>query len=49
MTEEQVQALLREALGDGGLGIARERYENIQVADAPTAVFTLNADGRQRG
>ncbi len=48
MTEEQVQALLRDALGDGGLGIARERYENRQVADAPTAVFTLNADGRER-
>jgi hypothetical protein len=48
MTEEQVQALLRDALGDGGLGIARERYENNQVADASTAVFTVNADGRQR-
>jgi len=48
MTEEQVQALLRDALGDGGLGVARERYENDIVADAPTAVFTVNADGRQR-
>ncbi len=48
MTEDQVQALLRDALGAGGLGIARERYDNNQVADAPTAVFTVNADGRQR-
>ena len=48
MTEEQVQALLRDALGDGGLGVAGPRYENLQVADAPTAVFTVNADGRQR-
>jgi len=48
MTEDQVQALLRDALGAGGLGVARERYENNQVADAPTAVFTVNADGRQR-
>lgn len=48
MTEDQVQALLRDALGSGGLGVARERYENNQVADAPTAVFTVNADGRQR-
>jgi len=48
MTEDQVQALLRDALGDGGLGVARERYENNQVADAPTAVFSVNADGRQR-
>lgn len=48
MTEEQVQALLRDALGAGGLGVARERYENQLVADAPTAVFTIVADGRQR-
>jgi hypothetical protein len=48
MTEEQIQALLRDALGDGGLGVARERYENNQVADASTAIFTVNADGRQR-
>lgn len=48
MTEDQVQALLRDALGGGGLGVARERYENNLVADAPTAVFTVNADGRQR-
>jgi len=48
MAEDQVQALLRDALGDGGLGVARARYENNQVADAPTAAFTVNADGRQR-
>jgi hypothetical protein len=48
MTEERVQALLRDALGGAGLGVARDRYENNQVADAPTAVFTVNADGRQR-
>jgi hypothetical protein len=48
MTEDQVQALLRDALGAGGLEVARERYENRQVADAPTAVFTVNAEGRQR-
>ncbi len=48
MTEAQVQALLADALGPGGLGVARPTYENMQVADAPTAVFTLNADGRQK-
>jgi hypothetical protein len=48
MTEEQVQALLRDALGDAGLGVAKPRYENNNVADAPTAVFTVNADGRQK-
>ncbi len=48
MTEAQVQALLTDALGQAGLGIARTKYENQQVADAPTAVFTANADGRQK-
>ena len=48
MTEGQVQALLGDALGPGGLGIAEEKYDNMQVADAPTAVFTVNADGRQK-
>lgn len=48
MTEEQVQLLLRDALGPGGLGMARERYDNQQVADASTSVFTIDADGRQK-
>jgi hypothetical protein len=48
MSEAQVQALLADALGAGGLGIARTKYENMQVADAPTAVFTVNADGRRK-
>jgi hypothetical protein len=48
LTEEQIQALLRSALGDGGLGIARGEYQNPMIADAPTAVFTVNADGAQK-
>jgi len=48
MTEAQVQALLGDALGPAGLGIAEAKYDNMQVADAPTAVFTINADGRQK-
>jgi hypothetical protein len=48
MTEPQVQALLADALGPGGLGVARSSYENMQVADAPTSVFTFDADGRQK-
>jgi hypothetical protein len=48
MTEAQVQALLVDALGPAGLGVARPTYQNMQVADAPTAVFTLNADGREK-
>jgi hypothetical protein len=48
MTEDQVQALLRDALGDGGLAVAKPRYENPQVADAPTAVFSIDAGGSRR-
>ncbi len=48
MTEDQVQALLQDALGAGGLAVARDHYDNSQVADGQTAVFTVNADGRQR-
>jgi hypothetical protein len=32
-------------LGRGGLGIARTEYQDNQIADAPTAVFTVNAGG----
>ena len=45
LSEEQVQALLEFALGDGGLAAARERYDNPFVADAPTAVFEIHAAG----
>ncbi len=45
LTEEQIQSLLEYALGEGGLAIAREQYDNPMVADAPTAVFEVNADG----
>ncbi|HEY3334760.1 MAG TPA: hypothetical protein VGK16_05925 [Candidatus Limnocylindrales bacterium] len=48
LTEDQVQALLEFAIRDGGLGTARAEYQNPLVADAPTAVFTLNADGASR-
>lgn len=45
LSEEQVQATLAFALGDGGLGIARATYENNMVADAGTAIFTVDAGG----
>ncbi len=45
LSEDQVQQLLEYALRDGGLGAARADYQNPLVADAPTAVFTVNADG----
>ncbi|MDQ3319845.1 MAG: hypothetical protein M3515_06340 [Actinomycetota bacterium] len=45
MNAEQVDALLRFALGRGGLLDARERYDNTLVADAPTTTFTIDAGG----
>jgi hypothetical protein len=45
LNEDQVQAVLEDALGKGGLGTARTEYTNAQIADAPTAVFTVNAGG----
>lgn len=48
MSEDQVQALLEFALRDGGLALARAEYQNPLVADAPTAVFELHADGGAR-
>ena len=45
LSEEQVQELLILALGEGGLAAARPNYENNMVADAGTAVFTIDAGG----
>jgi hypothetical protein len=44
LSEPQIQALLEVALRDGGLAAARAEYQNPLVADAPTAVFEINAD-----
>jgi hypothetical protein len=48
LTEEQIQELLTFALGESGLGIARPDYPNDQVADASTAVFTIDAGGLKK-
>jgi hypothetical protein len=48
LTEEQVQDLLTFALGESGLGVARPDYPNDQIADASTAVFTVNAGGLKK-
>ena len=48
LTEEQVQDLLAYALGEGGLGAARPEYRNDLVADASTAVFTVEAGGLKK-
>lgn len=48
LSEEQIQALLKSALGEGGLGAARLKYENNMVADASTATFTIVAGGLRK-
>jgi len=48
LTEDQIQTLLEYALADGGLAAARADYQNPLIADAPTAVFELNADGIEK-
>jgi hypothetical protein len=45
LSEEQMQEVLTFALTDGGLGIARQKYDNQMVADAGTAFFTIDAGG----
>ena len=45
LSEDQIQAVLEDALGRGSLGTARTDYQDAQIADAPTAVFTVNAGG----
>ncbi|MDQ2966385.1 MAG: hypothetical protein M3R57_11105 [Chloroflexota bacterium] len=45
LDEAQMRELLRFALVDGGLGIARARYEIPTIMDAPTARFAVNAGG----
>ncbi len=45
--EEGIQALLEFAIGPGGIGIAVGPYMG-HVADLPSTVFTVNADGRQK-
>lgn len=45
LTETQIQDLLRLALGEGGLAVARPEYRNDMIADASTAIFTVQAGG----
>ena len=45
LSEEQIQAVLEEALGQAGLGVARENYENPMIADAGSTIFTVDAGG----
>jgi hypothetical protein len=45
LSEAQVQAVLEDAIGRGGLGAARESYPPIGIADAPSTTFTIRAGG----
>ncbi|MEJ7747734.1 MAG: hypothetical protein WKF56_00400 [Candidatus Limnocylindrales bacterium] len=45
LSEDQIQEVLRYALGDGGLATARPRYDNDMIADASTATFFVDAAG----
>jgi hypothetical protein len=45
LDEDGIQALLAFALGQGRLLNAKANYENNQVADAGSTIFTLNAAG----
>jgi hypothetical protein len=44
LTDDQVQAVLRTALVDGQLGIAKEEFP-VNVMDVPTTVIELHAGG----
>lgn len=48
LTEEQVQALLRFALGQGRLLDAREHYPQNSCADCPSTFFKINAAGLEK-
>jgi hypothetical protein len=45
LNEEQIGALLENALGPGGLALARERYADVPLADATTTNFEIDAGG----
>lgn len=45
LDEGQIQELLEFALGQGGLGTARDSYIAGGVADAPDTIFTIRAGG----
>jgi len=45
LDEAQIGALLGYALGQGGLGEARDHYDDPSIIDAPGSVFTIRANG----
>jgi len=47
LNEAQIQSLLEFAIGPGGLGVAKPSYQ-LPIADAPTATFTIVANGQRK-
>jgi hypothetical protein len=47
LTEAAIQALLQEAIGPGGLGVATGPYTDMS-ADIPTSTFTIAAGGQTK-
>ena len=45
LDEGSIQALLAEAIGPGGLGVAVGPYNETMSADIPSTIFTINAGG----
>ena len=43
LDEASIQALLEDAIGPGGLGVATGPYNEMAGADIPATIFTLNA------
>jgi len=48
LSEAQIQEVLEFAISQGGLGVAREQYDNPMMADVGSAIFTLRAGGREK-
>ncbi len=48
LDERAMQAFLRFALVDSGVGVAKPSYRSANVADAPTSTFTINAGGLRK-
>jgi hypothetical protein len=45
LDEATIQAVLAEAIGPGGLGVAVGPYNETMGADIPSTIFTINAGG----
>ncbi len=48
LSEEQIQEVLDFAINQGGLGVARNQYDNPLMADVGTATFTIRAGGTEK-